>query len=75
MLDSEPNWQRRWPSGLRSTISAIVCAIEDHLLEYLDQETNTESLDYELEQRIKLEVLYSWMGYITADYTLVDVSD
>lgn len=55
-LDSEPNWQKRWPPGLRTVVSTIVSMIEDQLLEYLNQETLPDILDNELERRIKIEL-------------------
>ncbi|KAF9962962.1 Histone transcription regulator 3 [Modicella reniformis] len=58
-LDSEPNWQKRWPSGLRTVVITIISIIEDHLHEYLNQETQLDALDNELEQRIKLELQLS----------------
>ncbi|KAF9951112.1 Histone transcription regulator 3 [Mortierella alpina] len=38
--NSEPgsNWQRKWPSGMRTVLSDIVSTIGDQLLEYLNQE-------------------------------------
>ncbi|KAF9354020.1 Histone transcription regulator 3 [Mortierella sp. AD094] len=58
-LESEPNWQKRWPSGLRSVISGIVCIIEEQLLDYLREESWVDETSIEVEERMKLELSLS----------------
>ncbi|KAG0304714.1 Histone transcription regulator 3 [Dissophora globulifera] len=57
--ESESNWQRRWPSGLRNVLSSIICVIEQQLLEYLDQESALDEDNEHIEQRIKVELQLS----------------
>jgi hypothetical protein len=54
--ESEANWRRRWPEGLRSIALNAISLIEDELLEYLHQENRTDELDIRLHQRVKFEV-------------------
>ncbi|KAF9148394.1 Histone transcription regulator 3 [Linnemannia schmuckeri] len=54
--ESEANWRRRWPEGLRSIVLNAVSLIEDELLEYLHQENRVDELDNRLDQRVKFEL-------------------
>ncbi|KAF9200873.1 Histone transcription regulator 3 [Haplosporangium sp. Z 27] len=58
-LESESNWQKRWPSGLRPVIGNIVCIIEEQLLDYLCKENLSDETGIEMEERIKLEMSLS----------------
>ncbi len=54
--ESEANWRRRWPEGLRSIALNATSSIEDELLEYLHQEIRTDEVVNQLHQRVKFEV-------------------
>ncbi|KAF8940863.1 Histone transcription regulator 3 [Dissophora ornata] len=58
-LDSESNWQKRWPSGLQPILSSIIFMIEEQLLEYFHQESQPDDMSNEIEQRIQLELYLS----------------
>ncbi|KAF9116866.1 hypothetical protein BGX27_009747 [Mortierella sp. AM989] len=58
-LESEPNWQKRWPSGLRSVVSSIVYMIEEQLFDYLRQGSWLDETGIEKEERIRLELSLS----------------
>lgn len=54
--ESEANWRRRWPEGLRSIALNAVSLVEGELLEYLHQENRADEADNRLHQRVKFEV-------------------
>ncbi|KAG0004617.1 Histone transcription regulator 3 [Entomortierella chlamydospora] len=58
-LESEPNWQKRWPSGLRSVISSIVGIIEEQLLDYLREESWVDEKGIDVEEKMKVELSLS----------------
>ncbi|KAF9585236.1 Histone transcription regulator 3 [Lunasporangiospora selenospora] len=58
-VDRIPNWQRRWPEGLKAQLSTILSVIGDQLVEYLQLDEPADGETKEGKQQIKLELKLS----------------